>query len=83
MIRAVAAGATVDGSALPATAVHTGACCGLPARHHGANAVLMYERVGVGELRRAWVSLDLAWTGALVITALALARSRGTELGVP
>jgi len=46
-------------------------------------AVLVYERVGVGELRRAWVNLDLAWTGALVITALALARFRGTELGVP
>jgi len=27
-----------------------------------------------GELRRAWVNLDLAWTGAVVITALALAR---------
>jgi hypothetical protein len=29
-------------------------------------AVLVYEKVGVGVLRKAWVNLDLVWAGALV-----------------
>ena len=31
-------------------------------------AVLVYERLGVGVLRRAWVNLDLVWAGALILT---------------
>ena len=30
-------------------------------------AVLVYERLGVGVLRRAWVNLDLVWAGALIL----------------
>lgn len=32
----------------------------------GAVAVVVYERVGVAVLRRAWFNLDLAWAGVLV-----------------
>jgi hypothetical protein len=31
-------------------------------------AVVVYERLGVGVLRRAWVNLDLVWSGALILT---------------
>lgn len=31
-------------------------------------AVLVFEKVGVGILRRAWFNLDLIWAGALVAT---------------
>ena len=37
----------------------------------GAIAVLVYERVGLGFLRRGWINLDLVWALALVITGLA------------
>jgi hypothetical protein len=33
-------------------------------------AVLVYERLGVAVLRRAWVNLDLVWAGALVVTGV-------------
>jgi hypothetical protein len=33
-------------------------------------AVLVYERVGVGVLRRAWINLDLLWAAALIATGL-------------
>jgi hypothetical protein len=33
-------------------------------------AVVVYERVGVGVLRRAWINLDLLWAGALVVTGV-------------
>ena len=32
----------------------------------GVVAVVVYEKVGVGVLRRAWVNLDLVWAAALV-----------------
>jgi hypothetical protein len=31
-------------------------------------AVVVYERLGVGVLRRAWINLDLVWSGALILT---------------
>ena len=31
-------------------------------------AVLVFEKLGVGILRRAWFNLDLIWGGALVGT---------------
>jgi hypothetical protein len=31
-------------------------------------AVLVFEKLGVGVLRRAWVNLDLIWAGALITT---------------
>jgi hypothetical protein len=33
-------------------------------------AVIVYERLGVGVLRRAWVNLDLVWAGALITTGV-------------
>jgi hypothetical protein len=33
----------------------------------GVIAVVVYQRVGVEVLRRAWVNLDLIWVGALVV----------------
>jgi len=32
----------------------------------GVVAVVVYEKVGLGILRRAWVNLDLVWAGAIV-----------------
>jgi hypothetical protein len=34
----------------------------------GAIAVVVYQKLGVEVLRRAWVNLDLLWVGALAIT---------------
>jgi hypothetical protein len=38
----------------------------------GAIAVIVYERVGLRLLRKAWVNLDLIWAIALVITGIAM-----------
>ncbi len=37
----------------------------------GAIAVIVYERVGLRFLRKAWVNLDLVWAVALVATGVA------------
>jgi hypothetical protein len=37
----------------------------------GVIAVIVYERVGLRFLRRAWVNLDLVWAVALVVTGIA------------
>jgi hypothetical protein len=37
----------------------------------GAIAALVYERIGLGFLRRGWINLDLVWAVALVITGCA------------
>jgi hypothetical protein len=37
----------------------------------GAIAVLVYERIGLGFLRRGWINLDLVWAVALVLTGCA------------
>jgi len=45
----------------------------------GAIAVAVYEWIGVGILRRAWINLDLLWTAALLACgALLLARAGWT-----
>lgn len=45
----------------------------------GAIAVAVYEWIGVGILRRAWVNLDLVWSAALLACgALLLARAGWT-----
>jgi hypothetical protein len=31
-------------------------------------ALLVFEKLGVGILRRAWINLDVIWTTALVAT---------------
>jgi hypothetical protein len=36
----------------------------------GVAAVIVYEKVGLGLLRRAWVNLDLVWSLALLATGL-------------
>jgi hypothetical protein len=36
----------------------------------GATAVLVYEWIGLGFLRRGWINLDLLWTAALAVTGL-------------
>ena len=33
-------------------------------------AVIVYERLGVGVLRRAWLNLDLVWAGTLIVTGV-------------
>ena len=33
-------------------------------------AVVVYERLGVGVLRRAWINLDLLWAAALIVTGV-------------
>jgi hypothetical protein len=33
-------------------------------------ALVVYERLGVGVLRRAWINLDLVWAGALILTGV-------------
>jgi hypothetical protein len=37
----------------------------------GAIAALVYERIGLGFLRRGWINLDLVWAVALVMTGCA------------
>jgi hypothetical protein len=34
-------------------------------------AVIVYEKMGVGILRRLWLNVDLVWSAALVVTGLA------------
>lgn len=54
--------------ALAAVGVHTAAMLVVTA----AIAVLVYEWLGLGFLRRGWINLDGIWTGALVATGLVL-----------
>lgn len=51
---------------LGAVAVHTGVLLLVA----GILAVVVYQRVGVEVLRRAWVNLDFIWTGVLTITGV-------------
>jgi hypothetical protein len=34
-------------------------------------ALAVFEKLGVGLLRKAWVNLDLVWATALVVTSVA------------
>jgi hypothetical protein len=38
----------------------------------GIAAVVVYEKVGLGLLRRAWVNLDLVWSAALLASGLVI-----------
>lgn len=51
---------------LAATALHTGAYLFVT----GLVAVVVYEKVGLRLLRKAWINLDLLWAGALIATAV-------------
>lgn len=57
----VAAGLSLPGTALAVT-LHVGAML----LAMGAVAVLVYEKVGLAVLRRAWVNLDHVWAAAFV-----------------
>jgi hypothetical protein len=50
-----------------AVLVHTAAMLAVM----GAVALLVYEKVGLEILRKAWVNLDMVWAGALVAAGLA------------
>ena len=52
------------GTALLATALHAVGYLGVTA----FIAVLVFEKLGVGILRRAWLNLDLIWAAALLAT---------------
>lgn len=61
--QAHASGATLGG-ALLATGVHGLGYVLVTA----VIAVIVFEKLGVGLLRTAWVNLDLVWAGALIVT---------------
>ncbi len=50
--------------ALAAVGLHSAAMLAVA----GALAMVVYQKVGVEVLRRAWVNLDLIWVGALAVT---------------
>jgi hypothetical protein len=50
-----------------AVIVHTGAMLLVMA----AVAVLVYEKLGIGVLRRAWINLDRLWASAVVVAGVA------------
>jgi hypothetical protein len=52
------------GTALLATAVHAVSYLAVTA----FTAVLVFEKLGVGILRRAWINLDVIWAAALMAT---------------
>jgi hypothetical protein len=61
-----AGAATTGGAALVATGLHALSYLAITA----VVAVLVFERLGVGILRRTWFNLDLIWGGALVATGV-------------
>ena len=50
--------------ALAAVGLHSAAMLAVA----GAVAVIVYQKLGVEVLRRAWINLDLIWVGALAVT---------------
>lgn len=54
-------------SATSATMVHSAGYLAVSA----VIAVVVFEKLGVGLLRKAWINLDLVWAGALVVTSVA------------
>jgi hypothetical protein len=59
-----AAAGTNAGTALLATGLHAVSYLAVTA----SIALLVFEKLGVGVLRRAWFNLDVVWAGALVAT---------------
>ena len=53
-------------NSLAAVGVHTGAMVAVS----GIVAILVYDWIGVGFLRRGWINLDWLWTGALGVTGM-------------
>jgi hypothetical protein len=61
-------------NSLAAVDVHTITAVGV----RGIIAILVYDWIGVGFLRRRWINLDWLWTGALGVTGMTvLALSSG------
>jgi hypothetical protein len=58
------AAGTGTGAAFFATGLHAAGYLAMTA----FVAVLVFEKLGVGILRRAWINLDLIWSAALVAT---------------
>jgi len=58
------ASGTSVGAALVATSVHAASYLAVTA----GIAVLVFDRLGVGILRRVWLNVDLLWAAALVVT---------------
>jgi hypothetical protein len=69
LLAAAAAAPSPGLVALGATATHTAGYLLVTA----FLAVLVYERLGVGVLRRAWLNVDRLWAIALLVTAGAVA----------
>jgi hypothetical protein len=63
-VGAAAAGSAV-GQGLAAVAVHTASLLGVAA----AIAVLVYDRLGLRLLKKAWINLDALWAVALIAAA--------------
>lgn len=62
-------GGGVDAAgALVATVVHTAAYLVVT----GAIAAVVYEKLGLGLLRRAWLNVDLLWAGGLVLAGVVI-----------
>jgi hypothetical protein len=59
---------SVEWSGVFATLVHTAGYLFVT----GIIAVIVYEKVGVRFLRKAWVNLDLIWAVALIVTGVAM-----------
>jgi hypothetical protein len=57
---------TSAGAAVLATGLHAVAYLAVTA----FIAVLVFEKLGVGVLRRAWINLDLIWSAALIATGV-------------
>lgn len=63
-LRAGVHGANGLAAGLAATAVHSGAYLLVTA----AIAWLVFEKLGVGLLRKAWINLDVIWAAALILS---------------
>lgn len=63
-----AAQAMSAGAALVAALVHTASYLAVT----GAVAAVVYERLGLGLLRRAWLNVDLLWGAGLLIAGVAI-----------
>jgi hypothetical protein len=55
-------------SSLAAVGIHTAVMVSVS----GLIAILVYDWIGVGFLRRGWINLDWLWTGALGLTGMIL-----------
>jgi hypothetical protein len=62
----MAATGTGAGTALLATGLHAVGYLAVTA----FIAVLVFEKLGVGILRRTWINLDVIWAGALMVTGM-------------